>query len=644
MDAVENYPATADGTGVDAAIHPALAPAFTALERSGLPWLLLRGSDELACPTGDVDILVDRRLLPRLDAVMESARFRRVLAAGRGSHRFYFCYSSQDRHWLKLDIVAGIDFGKYQQFHTSLAAGCLRRRVRRGPIWVPERLDQAWLHLLHLVLDKDGIPVPRRELARSLADTAADGGTIPQYIDRRMGPGTSARVIAAVRAGEWEGIPALGRGMRGGKAVAALRQWGMAALNRGRRRLGARLKGRAPVLGVMAPDGAGKTSLLHGLRDDVPLPTQYVYMGLWGAGPFDKWVKALPGGLSIKMVFRLTKGGLLARFYSTMGKVVLMDRVAYDVLLPGTDKGRLSKVTNALAMKVIPDPDILLVLDVPGDVMFLRKGEHSPKVLEDLREAYRRLAARLPHSSIIDASQPQDDVQYAATGVLWRNLAPAAPTPGSSSAAGPSDVLSLHLWRLLDWRFLLPGLEPGRVGYGGEVSPDTEAALRLLDPSASRLSVAVPARGSAPRRDGGQPREGPFDVVFLSSPDQDLLRCAAHSLAPGGWICVQAKRSARKQSGPRTLDGWRRALLRSGFEDVNIFWNAPSLERTARLVPVSSQAGIRDTLALRRDVRFGTLKAAAARLALSAHVFSFAVPSGTITGRKPETGAGRDIH
>jgi hypothetical protein len=641
VDAVDSFPVTEDGTERDADIHPAIALAFKALEESGLPWLLLRGSDDLLRPAGDVDILVDRKLLPRLDALMESAGFRRVLAGGRGSHRFYFRYSIEDRHWLKLDVVADIDFGKYQQCHTPLGPGCLRRRVRSGPVWVPEHLDQAWLHLLHLVLDKDGIPASRQRLARSLADAAADGGPIGLYIDQQMGAGTSARLIAAVKSGEWDRIPALGNRMRRGKPATLLPQLWSATLNRGERRLGARLKGRAPVLGVMAPDGAGKTSLLHGLRDDIPLPTKYVYMGLWGSGPFDAWLKAVPGGVSLKMLFRLTRGGLLARFYSIMGKVVLMDRVAYDVLLPGTDQGRLSSVTNTLAMKVIPDPDMLLVLDVPGDVMFLRKGEHSPEVLESLRDAYRQLAARLPRSTILDAAQPQDVVQREATEVLWRNLAPATgtgPEAGCPAEGGPSDVLSLHLWRLLDWRFLLPNLEPGRVAFGGEVSREKEAALRLLDPSAVRLSIPAAAEADHTAQDRANTEKGTADVVLLSVPDRDLFARAEAALVPGGWVCIEAQRSMLQGTGPRTLSGWRQTLLKNGFEDVQVYWNVPSLERTSRMVPVVSRAGIRDTLALRRDVRFGALKAAAARFALAANLFGVAAPAGTVTGRKPEQG------
>ena len=106
------------------------------------------------------------------------------------------------------------------------------------------------------------------------------------------------------------------------------------------------------MLGVMAPDGAGKTTLLNGLHADVPLPTKYVYMGLWGAGPFDAVLNRIPGGRTAKKVYRLVRGGILARFYRRMGKVVLMDRVAYDALLAGPGGGPLARISNTLALAV----------------------------------------------------------------------------------------------------------------------------------------------------------------------------------------------------------------------------------------------------------------------------------------------------
>lgn len=624
-------------------MEPNVTAALHALDGSGLPWLLLRGEDDLAQPSGDVDILVASGLLPVLDGLLEAAGFRRVLAPGHGSHRFYFCYSATAEAWVKLDIVSDIAFGPYQQWRTSLALPCLGRRVRSGPLWLPAPPDQAWLQLLHLFLDKGQIAPPRMEAVGNAAAAASADDFIARFVDRRMGPGTAANVLELVRTVRFDGVPAAAAAMTsrwsGGPAVPRL----IAARHRGLRLLGARLQDRGPVVGVMAPDGAGKTTLLRGLQAAVPLPTKYVYMGMWGAGPWDSWLGRVPGGRSAKKVYRVVRGGLLARSWSLLGRLVLMDRVPYDALLPGAVpdcpgravdsalNGILAKVTSAVALMVVGPPDLLLVLDVPGQVMFDRKGEHSPEILEGWRLAYRNIAAQLPGSYVIDAAQAQERVLGESTGLVWRRIAPApVPAPAPRAGQGPgagageetADALSLHLWRLLDWRFLLPDLQARSVAYGGATAPDMAAALHLLDPSVTALP---------PDQHPG----GTYGVVLLTAPDRAAFRSALAAVEPGGWMCVEARRSLFQRSGPRTLKGWKNALVRSGFQDVSVFWNAPSLDHTARIVPVASAVGIRDTLALHKDVRFGRAKSLAARLALILGLFDLAVPEGTVTGRRP---------
>ncbi|WP_457947268.1 dTMP kinase [Pseudarthrobacter sp. alpha12b] len=633
-------------------LHPRVASVFGILDGAGSPWLLLRGEDDLALPAGDVDILVDKDILPRLDGLMAAAGFCRVLAWGHGSHRFYFCYSAEEGAWIKLDVVSELAFGPYQQWRTSWAARCLRRRIRHGSYWMPDVADQAWLLLLHLFMDKGGIAAARQEPARTAAKVAADGGRIAESVRRRVGAGLATDMLNLVLAGRFEDAPAMAARLRaswsGGAGPMLIE-----AVNRTLRRSGARFRGHTPLLGVMAPDGAGKTTLLNGLHADVPLPTKYVYMGLWGAGPFDAVLNRIPGGRTAKKVYRLVRGGVVARFYRRLGKVVLMDRVAYDALLAGSGGGPLAWMSNRLALAVIPAPDVLLVLDVPGAVMFERKGEHSPELLETWRNDYLQLAGRLPGSRVVDAAQPVEAVQRVATGIIWDTCTPAAgrattagrathPAPavglssGSDAApeAGAGEALSLHLWRLLDWRFLLPVLQPRTLGFAGRISPETESALRLLDPQAMRL--AEPATEPA-TRPGGRA----CDVVLLASPGPGQIESAGLALEPGGWICVEASRSLLQHSGPRTLRGWKRMLERRGYQDVALYWNAPNRERTARLVPVQSGVSIRDTLALRKDVRFGVLKAAAVHVALALRVFDLLVPEGTITGRLPERSPGQ---
>ncbi|MET1022431.1 MAG: hypothetical protein ABWX69_09565 [Arthrobacter sp.] len=617
---------TADAHTGHSAVHPMVAKAFRALDGSELPWLLLRGEDDLARPSGDVDILVAAGMLPKLDTLMNSAGLCRVRAAGHGSHRFYFGYAEPGELWLKVDIVSEISFGPYQQWRTSLAAGCLERRVRNGALWMPSPADHAWLQLLHLMLDKGEIQPQRQETAGACAAVASPQDLVAEYLDRRSGAGTAAQLLDLVRSGRFEEAPAMAAGLRSGWTNAApVRTHLLALANRASRLPGPRLTGPGLVVGVMAPDGAGKTTLLHNLRADFPLPTAYVYMGMWGQGPWDGWLQRVPGGRTAKKMFRVFKGGMAARYHRVRGRVVLMDRVAYDALLPAAgDSEAKAGVSNALALRLGRAPDLLLILDVPGEVMFARKGEHTAEILEKWRQSYLQLADRLPGSRILDAAQPRHLVQRLATETVWRSLRPA---PAESADADPGDAaaLTLHSWRLLDWRFLLPVLRPRRVGYGGAIGSDMLSALRLLDPGAARVETG---RSGVP--------DDPFEVVLLREPDLPLFEAAAAAVQPGGWLCAQVKQSFLRPSGPRTLAGWKRLFERHGFDDVTAYWHATTLDSPARLVPVESATAVRDTLSQHQGVRFGLAKAVLARTALALRLFAVAVPAGTVTGRRPE--------
>ncbi|WP_426997062.1 dTMP kinase [Pseudarthrobacter sp. N5] len=608
-------------------IHPTVARAFRALDESGLAWVLLRGEDDLARPYGDVDLLVAGGQLPGLDELMNSIGLCRVRAAGHGSHRFYFDYADPDELWVKLDVVSEISFGPLQQWRTSLAAGCLERRIRNGPFWLPAPADHAWLQLLHLVLDKGEIAPERFETARRAAAVASDDDLIAEYIDQRSGPGTAGRMLKLVRSHRHDEVPAMVAHMKSSWAnTAPSRTRLRGARNRALRLLSPRLQGRGMVVGVMAPDGAGKTTLLHNLGAAFPIPSKYVYMGMWGAGPWDSWLRRVPGGRSAKKVFRLLRGGLAARYHRLRGRLVLMDRVPYDAMLPGSvDTSVAGRITNALAFRLSPEPDVLLVLDAPGEVMFARKGEHSAEVLENWRQAYLELADRLPRTWVLDADQPRALVQRLATEIVWRGMSPSTANPQKADPGGAA-ALSLHLWRLLDWRFLLPVLQPQSVGYGGTIGADMMSALRLLDPNAALI-----------RSDHNGTADKVFEVVLLTDPDLRLFAASAAAVQPGGWMCAQLRRSFFRRSGPRTLKGWKRAFAMQGFRDVRVYWHAPTLDRPARIVPVASRTAVLDTLSLHEAIRFGKARSLIGRLALALRLFDVAIPEGTVTGRRPES-------
>ncbi len=56
-----------------------------------------------------------------------------------------------------------------------------------------------------------------------------------------------------------------------------------------------------------------------------------------------------------------------------------------------------------------PRPDLVLVLDLPGEVAFARRGEFTPEGLEAVRQGFLALVSRLD-AEVVDASAPVEQV------------------------------------------------------------------------------------------------------------------------------------------------------------------------------------------------------------------------------------------
>jgi thymidylate kinase len=74
---------------------------------------------------------------------------------------------------------------------------------------------------------------------------------------------------------------------------------------------------------------------------------------------------------------------------------------------------------RAILAHACPAPDLSVVLDAPADVLYARKPEHSPALLEEQRQCYRSLQRRVPRVVIVDATLPLADVRRTVMALVW---------------------------------------------------------------------------------------------------------------------------------------------------------------------------------------------------------------------------------
>ena len=103
--------------------------------------------------------------------------------------------------------------------------------------------------------------------------------------------------------------------------------------------------------------------------------------------------------------------------------MVIFDRFVYDSWLNPKPSSLMSRLRRALLESGWPTPDLVILLDAPGEILYARKQEHSPEWLEDQRQRYRRLAPRVPQMKIVDGTRPEIEVRHEVTQLIWQHYA-----------------------------------------------------------------------------------------------------------------------------------------------------------------------------------------------------------------------------
>jgi thymidylate kinase len=406
-----------------------LSSAFDGLEQNNIPYCLLRDFDqidEMAASGGEIDLLVDRDQWKSVCSCLTQIGFVYMRAWGHAPHHFFIAYDKGSECWIKLDVVTEIAYGKRNHaLRTELAINCLNNRKHHAGIFIPSPEDEFVTLLLHCVLDKEEFAFNRRKRLINLSKEIGNIEYLSNLLEEFWSPAISwSRLKTLVEEEQWKALLAERREVAAylvsGDEIGVFTRRMRSQVLRKLYRLLEMFRPQLPMVAFLAPDGAGKTTLTASIQSALFFPVYSVYMGLHQKGTVTAKPSRIPGLGFVRRLLTQWQRYLLARYHQGRGRLVIFDRYTYDSLLPSHRQLNWGQRSRRWIMAhACPAPDLVILLDAPGEVLYQRKGEHSPAVLEQQRQAYHKLRALVPQMVILDATQDPEEVQRDAIALIW---------------------------------------------------------------------------------------------------------------------------------------------------------------------------------------------------------------------------------
>lgn len=406
-----------------------LLTTFQRLEEAEIHYCLLRDTDQIhrLDELDEVDLLVDKQQGKQLYQLLAQLGFVALPSWGHGPHQFFTIYDEAGDRWLKLDVVTEVVFGyPYHTIVTNFAATCLARRQWHSGVFVPSVECEALTLLYHCIIDKKRFEPHRRQRLQTLCSAVKDRNELTTFLQQWGQPTLTWSQIATLVAREdWEGLLALRPVLT---QALTQKQWlaqrTRPIQQRVVRKLSKQLQARRPPaisVAILAPDGAGKSTVVAGIQKSFCFPVYTTYMGLYQKGERRGLTKVLAKAGFVGRLAIQWQRYLKARTQQARRKLVIFDRYAYDALLPSPKPlTRLQQWRRQILAHACPAPDLVILLDAPGALLYARKGEHSTALLEEQRQGYLKLKSKLRQMVVVDATQNPDAVRRRVITHIWR--------------------------------------------------------------------------------------------------------------------------------------------------------------------------------------------------------------------------------
>jgi len=402
-------------------LHPILAQVFRRWNESNVAWALLRVPENLDAPEGDIDILLEPAAAKQAYELAQSLRFVSVPGYAPDTHLARFDRGT--RRWLWLHCTTELTFGPYGAVRAG-AEVCLAGRFVEGLLTRVTPNHEFWVTLMHSLLDKRRFSDASKRRIQLTSDAACPDGSLPDALSTVLPPGwTPRRVMERAQERDWAPLLQIapevwGRALDLGRPP-LVRRAARAAMRLLQHTPSAR-RHRGLSVALIGPDGAGKSTLATGLKTEFVFPVRQMYMGLTGG-----WLRhvdrlRLPGVVRLGRLSVIWSRYLRGRYYVLRGELVVFDRYIYDAVVPPPYPiGRLRRLGRWVDGHSCPAPDLVLILDAPGNVMHARKGAYDAELLEGWARRFRALAHERRDAVVLDTSRSPEEVLGEAIDRIW---------------------------------------------------------------------------------------------------------------------------------------------------------------------------------------------------------------------------------
>lgn len=419
-----------------------LLRVFESLDRAGIRYCVLHGYEGFPQRTGsDVDCIIDSKTPPeQIYALLhrDRARINAEIVRCRG---YYIVLVGKNADsspcFLTLDLSADCELDGVP-FHTGIELLASRQRYRE--FWVPAAHLEFGCYLVRTIAKASLDDERARRLSWLCRQDAA---RCRQEVARFWGPRNAELIVAAVQSDDWHEVR---------QHLASLREElrRRAVLRRPGRFVGNKFRGlidrtkrvwRPDGLNVvfLGPDGAGKSTVIDGLSPRLhgafarttcsgfAPPLHRLFRR--GNRPTDQ-PHALPSRSLLTSLVRVaywlvyyTFGYVRLHLALARSTLVLNDRHFVDILVD-LKRYRYGGPLWLLHLiwRVIPKPNLIIVLDAPPQVLQARKQEVSFEETARQRNAYLSLARTLRNCQVVDASQPSECVAGEVSDIILRHL------------------------------------------------------------------------------------------------------------------------------------------------------------------------------------------------------------------------------